>query len=254
MDGDFSHYNAYSRVTYENLNRRYNSSCITFAFLTAAAPSKLLQQLLQCFFRYRGLTTSHYDITTFNPFTYSHDALKHKLLHFHIVKFTKVSILKWYSRSVRVKKILMRLIHTHAAPLSNYIPHDVYDGNHTMISSNTRNREEVDGSFVVPTQAINSSQHDIYILLVYDYFPKQGNGFTHHWQNTVAATTKEKEPHSLEIDPPLVTGLLFYYAMSGPGAIYVVSVVMGLCNGAHWAIVPSAASMKEVVSLIHIGS
>ncbi|KAI3785872.1 hypothetical protein L1987_44998 [Smallanthus sonchifolius] len=35
---------------------------------------------------------------------------------------------------------------------------------------------------------------------------------------------------------------LFYYAISGPGAIYIVSVVMGSCYGAHWAIVPSAAS------------
>ncbi|XP_071731773.1 protein NUCLEAR FUSION DEFECTIVE 4-like [Rutidosis leptorrhynchoides] len=35
---------------------------------------------------------------------------------------------------------------------------------------------------------------------------------------------------------------LFYYAVSGPAAIYVVSVVMGSCYGAHWAIVPSAAS------------
>lgn len=40
----------------------------------------------------------------------------------------------------------------------------------------------------------------------------------------------------------VMAGSLFYYAMSGPGAIYVVSVVMGLCYGAHWAIVPSAAS------------
>ncbi|KAL7603163.1 protein NUCLEAR FUSION DEFECTIVE 4 [Lactuca sativa] len=35
---------------------------------------------------------------------------------------------------------------------------------------------------------------------------------------------------------------LFYYAMGAPGAIYIVSVVMGSCYGAHWAIVPSAAS------------
>nr|XP_043615413.1 protein NUCLEAR FUSION DEFECTIVE 4-like [Erigeron canadensis] len=35
---------------------------------------------------------------------------------------------------------------------------------------------------------------------------------------------------------------LFYYAMGAPGAIYVVSIVMGSCYGAHWAIVPSAAS------------
>lgn len=35
---------------------------------------------------------------------------------------------------------------------------------------------------------------------------------------------------------------LFYYAVGAPGAIYVLSVVMGSCYGAHWAIVPSAAS------------
>ncbi|KAM0033255.1 putative MFS transporter superfamily [Helianthus debilis subsp. tardiflorus] len=35
---------------------------------------------------------------------------------------------------------------------------------------------------------------------------------------------------------------LLYYAVSAPGAIYIVSVVMGSCYGAHWAIVPSAAS------------
>nr|GEV38338.1 protein nuclear fusion defective 4-like [Tanacetum cinerariifolium] len=40
----------------------------------------------------------------------------------------------------------------------------------------------------------------------------------------------------------VMAGSLFYYAMGAPGAVYVISVVMGLCYGAHWAIVPSAAS------------
>ncbi|GJV24656.1 nuclear fusion defective 4-like protein [Tanacetum coccineum] len=40
----------------------------------------------------------------------------------------------------------------------------------------------------------------------------------------------------------VMAGSLLYYAMGAPGAIYVISVVMGLCYGAHWAIVPSAAS------------
>lgn len=35
---------------------------------------------------------------------------------------------------------------------------------------------------------------------------------------------------------------LFFYAMGWPGSIYVVSVVIGLCYGAHWAIVPAAVS------------
>lgn len=35
---------------------------------------------------------------------------------------------------------------------------------------------------------------------------------------------------------------LFYYAMGWPGEIYVVSVLIGLGYGAHWAIVPAAAS------------
>ncbi|KAJ0579731.1 putative MFS transporter superfamily [Helianthus annuus] len=39
-----------------------------------------------------------------------------------------------------------------------------------------------------------------------------------------------------------MAGSLLYHAIGAPGAIYVVSVVMGSCYGAHWAIVPSAAS------------
>ncbi|KAK6794975.1 hypothetical protein RDI58_008428 [Solanum bulbocastanum] len=35
---------------------------------------------------------------------------------------------------------------------------------------------------------------------------------------------------------------LFFYAMGCPGSIYVVSVLIGLCYGAHWAIVPAAVS------------
>lgn len=35
---------------------------------------------------------------------------------------------------------------------------------------------------------------------------------------------------------------LFYYAMSWPGQIYVVTVLLGLGYGAHWAILPAAAS------------
>ncbi|KAM0066330.1 putative MFS transporter superfamily [Helianthus debilis subsp. tardiflorus] len=40
----------------------------------------------------------------------------------------------------------------------------------------------------------------------------------------------------------VMAGSLLYYAIGAPGAIYVVSVVMGSCYGAHWAIIPSAAS------------
>lgn len=35
---------------------------------------------------------------------------------------------------------------------------------------------------------------------------------------------------------------LFFYSMGWPGSIYVVSVFIGLCYGAHWAIVPAAVS------------
>lgn len=39
----------------------------------------------------------------------------------------------------------------------------------------------------------------------------------------------------------MAIGLLFY-AMGWPGSIYVVSVLIGLGYGAHWAIVPAAVS------------
>jgi MFS family permease len=35
---------------------------------------------------------------------------------------------------------------------------------------------------------------------------------------------------------------LFYYSMGWPGEIYVVTLLIGLGYGAHWAIVPAAAS------------
>lgn len=35
---------------------------------------------------------------------------------------------------------------------------------------------------------------------------------------------------------------LFYYTMGWPGQIYVVTVLIGLGYGAHWAIVPASAS------------
>ena len=35
---------------------------------------------------------------------------------------------------------------------------------------------------------------------------------------------------------------LFYYTMGWPGEIYVVTLLIGLGYGAHWAIVPAAAS------------
>jgi MFS family permease len=35
---------------------------------------------------------------------------------------------------------------------------------------------------------------------------------------------------------------LFYYSMGWPGEIYVLSVLIGLGYGAHWAIVPASAS------------
>ena len=45
---------------------------------------------------------------------------------------------------------------------------------------------------------------------------------------------------------------LFFYAMGWPGAIYVVSVLIGLGYGAHWAIVPAAVS--ELFGLKSFGS
>ncbi|GKE79452.1 hypothetical protein Tco_1545572, partial [Tanacetum coccineum] len=38
------------------------------------------------------------------------------------------------------------------------------DGDHTMTSFNTSNIKELDGSFAVPTQPINSLRHDMCML------------------------------------------------------------------------------------------
>lgn len=49
-------------------------------------------------------------------------------------------------------------------------------------------------------------------------------------------------PVSMAIFQVVMSIGLLYYALAWPGAIYVVSVLIGLGYGAHWAIVPAAAS------------
>ena len=44
----------------------------------------------------------------------------------------------------------------------------------------------------------------------------------------------------------------FYYAMGWPGQIYVVTVLIGLGYGAHWAILP--ASVSELFGLKSLGA
>lgn len=49
-------------------------------------------------------------------------------------------------------------------------------------------------------------------------------------------------PIAMAVVQVMMAIALFFYAMGLPGAIYVLSVLMGLGYGAHWAIVPAAAS------------
>lgn len=49
-------------------------------------------------------------------------------------------------------------------------------------------------------------------------------------------------PVAMAVVQVVMAFALFFYAMGWPGSIYVVSVVIGLCYGAHWAIVPAAVS------------
>lgn len=49
-------------------------------------------------------------------------------------------------------------------------------------------------------------------------------------------------PIAMAVVQVMMAIALFFYAMGLPGGIYVLSVLMGLGYGAHWAIVPAAAS------------
>lgn len=49
-------------------------------------------------------------------------------------------------------------------------------------------------------------------------------------------------PVSMAMFQVLMAAGLLYYSLAWPGAIYVVSIFIGLGYGSHWAIVPAAAS------------
>ncbi|XP_024970315.1 protein NUCLEAR FUSION DEFECTIVE 4-like [Cynara cardunculus var. scolymus] len=77
------------------------------------------------------------------------------------------------------------------------------------------------------------------MISIWNFLGRVGGGY---FSELVVRKYAYPRPVAMAAVQVLMACSLFYYAMAGPGAIYVVSVVMGSCYGAHWAVVPSAAS------------
>ncbi|KAL8250323.1 hypothetical protein R6Q59_034016 [Mikania micrantha] len=77
------------------------------------------------------------------------------------------------------------------------------------------------------------------MISIWNFLGRVGGGY---FSELVVRKYSYPRPVAMAAVQIVMASSLFYYAISAPGAIYVVSVVMGSCYGAHWAIVPSAAS------------
>jgi hypothetical protein len=77
------------------------------------------------------------------------------------------------------------------------------------------------------------------MISIWNFLGRVGGGY---FSELVVRKYAYPRPVAMAAVQVVMACSLFYYAIGAPGAIYVVSVVMGSCYGAHWAIVPSAAS------------
>ncbi|CAI9267311.1 unnamed protein product [Lactuca saligna] len=77
------------------------------------------------------------------------------------------------------------------------------------------------------------------IISIWNFLGRVGGGY---FSEIIVRKYAYPRPIAMGVVQVVMAGSLFYYAIGAPGAIYIVSVVIGLCYGAHWAIFPSTAS------------
>ncbi|KAI3512804.1 hypothetical protein L1887_20123 [Cichorium endivia] len=77
------------------------------------------------------------------------------------------------------------------------------------------------------------------MISIWNFLGRVGGGY---FSEIIVRKHAYPRPVAMAVVQVVMAGSLFYYAIGAPGAIYMVSVVIGLCYGAHWAIFPSTAS------------
>ncbi|KAJ9676599.1 hypothetical protein PVL29_021892 [Vitis rotundifolia] len=90
-------------------------------------------------------------------------------------------------------------------------------------------------------ESLGYSDTSIFVSMIsiWNFLGRVGGGY---FSESIVRNYAFPRPVSMAMFQVLMSVGLLYYALAWPGAIYVVSVLIGLGYGAHWAIVPAAAS------------
>ncbi|CAK9170272.1 unnamed protein product [Ilex paraguariensis] len=77
------------------------------------------------------------------------------------------------------------------------------------------------------------------MISIWNFLGRVGGGY---FSEVIVRNYAYPRPVAMAVVQVIMAIGLFFYAMGWPGEIYVVSVLIGLGYGAHWAIVPAAVS------------
>ncbi|XP_015882179.3 protein NUCLEAR FUSION DEFECTIVE 4 [Ziziphus jujuba] len=91
------------------------------------------------------------------------------------------------------------------------------------------------------TESLGYSDSSIYVSMIsiWNFLGRVGGGY---FSEIIVRDYAYPRPVALAAFQFIMAFGLLYYAISWPGQIYVVTVLLGLGYGAHWAILPAAAS------------
>ncbi|KAK6924671.1 Nodulin-like [Dillenia turbinata] len=91
------------------------------------------------------------------------------------------------------------------------------------------------------SESLGYSDSDLFvsIISIWNFLGRVAGGY---FSEIIVKRYAYPRPVSMVVVQVFMALALFYYAMAGPGEIYVVTVLIGLGYGAHWAIVPAAVS------------
>ncbi|KAF4395131.1 hypothetical protein G4B88_018001 [Cannabis sativa] len=101
------------------------------------------------------------------------------------------------------------------------------------------------------TQSLGYNDSSIYVAMIsiWNFLGRVGGGYL---SEIITRDFAYPRPLAMSIAQVIMSFGFFYYAMGWPGKIYVVSLLVGLCYGSHWAILP--ASVSELFGLKSFGA
>ncbi|CAH9076307.1 unnamed protein product [Cuscuta europaea] len=91
------------------------------------------------------------------------------------------------------------------------------------------------------SQSLGYSNTSIFVSMIsiFNFLGRVAGGY---FSENIVRNYAYPRPVAMAAVQIVMAMVLFFYAMGWPGSIYVLSIMIGLCYGAHWAIVPAAAS------------